>query len=135
MEDPATAPAEPAGGEEPAPSFARRVVDPVNSVVWFAMDACWMGKLEWPAYAFAALAVGTGVWLLLLGRRQERGVLFADLGLSCWIAMNTIWLVSDLNSRPTPFAVTVPLAALGAVFIGIAVWRAEDVRRLRLGGR
>ncbi|HVK15087.1 MAG TPA: hypothetical protein VM597_40485, partial [Gemmataceae bacterium] len=62
------------GAEEPR-SFVKRVVDPVNSITWFLMDALWMCKLAWPAYIFAALTVVTGVWLLVLGWRQRRGLL------------------------------------------------------------
>ena len=124
-----------AGGEETAPSFAKRVVDPLNSVAWFTMDALWMCRLAWPAYAFAGLTVVTGVWLLVLGWRQRRGVLLADLGLNCWIAMNTVWLVSDLNGRPTPLAFAVPLAVLGAAFLAAAAWYSQDFRRLRIRGR
>ena len=116
-------------------SFANRVVDPVNSITWFLMDALWMCKLEWPAYAFAALTVATGVWLLALGRRQRRGQLLADLGLNCWIAMNTVWLVSDLNGHPTPLAIAVPLAVAGALLLAVAAWHSQDVRRLRISGR
>ena len=124
-----------AGGEEPARSFAKRVVDPLNSVAWFTMDALWMCKLAWPAYAFAGLTVVTGVCLLVLGWRQKRGVLFADLGLNCWIAMNTVWLVTDLSGRPTPLGLTVPLAVVGAAFIALAAWHTQDFRRLRIRGR
>lgn len=136
MEEPAAPRAEPsAEGEEQARSFAQRVIDPLNSVTWFTMDAFWMGKLAWPAYAFAGLTVVTGVWLLVLGWRRKRGLLLADLGLNCWIAMNTVWLVSDLSGRPTPFAVTVPLAVVGAAFIAVAALHSQDVRRLRVRGR
>lgn len=123
------------GGEAPAPSLAKRVVDPLNSVTWFTMDALWMCKLAWPAYAFAGLTVVTGVWLLVLGWRQKRGILFADLGLNCWIWMNTVWMVTDLSGQPTPLGVTVPLAVVGAGFIALAAWCSQDVRRLRIHGR
>jgi hypothetical protein len=123
------------GSTEPAPSFAKRVVDPLNSFAWFTMDALWMCKLEWPAYAFAALTVATGGWMLLLGWREGRGVLLADLGLNCWIAMNAVWLVADLNSRPTPLAFAVPLAVVGAGFLAAAFWHSQDFRRLRIRGR
>ncbi|HVK17980.1 MAG TPA: hypothetical protein VM533_13610, partial [Fimbriiglobus sp.] len=106
-----------------------------NSITWFLMDALWMCKLAWPAYIFAALTVVTGVWLLVLGWRQRRGLLFADLGLNCWIAMNTVWLVADLNGYETPLGVAVPLAVVGGVFLAIAAWYAQDVRRLRIHGR
>lgn len=120
---------------EPTPSFAKRVVDPLNSIAWFSMDALWMARLEWPAYVTAGLTVVTGVWLLVLGWRQGRGVLFADLGLNCWIAMNTVWLVSDLNGYSTPLALAGPVAVLGAVFLALAAWHSQDVRRLRIHGR
>ena len=120
--------------EAPAP-FAKRVVDPLNSFAWFTMDALWMCRLEWPAYVFTGLTVVTGVWLLALGWRQGRGVLLADLGLNCWIAMNTVWLVSDLNGRPTPAAFAVPLALLGAAFLAAAAWYSQDFSRLRIRGR
>jgi hypothetical protein len=136
MPEPEPSPDEPVADNQHHPrSFAARVVDPLNSVTWFTMDLFWMCKLAWPAYVFAALTVATGMWLLILGWRQKRGVLFADLGLNCWIAMNTIWLVSDLNSRRTPLEVTVPLAVVGAVFIAVAARRAQDFRRLRIYGR
>jgi len=124
-----------AEGEEPGPSFAKRVVDPLNSVTWFTMDALWMCKLAWPAYTFAALTVVTGLWLLVFGWRRKRGVLFADLGLNCWIAMNTVWLVADLSGRQTPFEVTVPLAVVGAAFIAVAACCGQDVGPLRIHGR
>jgi hypothetical protein len=120
---------------EPTPSFAKRVVDPLNSVAWFTMDALWMFHLEWPAYVFAGLTVVTGLWLLALGWREGRGVLLADLGLNCWIAMNTVWLVSDLNGHPTPLAFAVPAVALGAIFLAAAAWHSQDFRRLRIRGR
>ena len=45
--------------------FSRRVVDPANSVAWYAMDGFWLARLEWPAYvataAVAAAAVLSGV--------------------------------------------------------------------------
>ena len=116
-------------------SFAKRVVDPANSITWFLMDALWMCKLAWPAYACAALTAVTGVWLLVLGWRQKRGLLLADLGLNCWIAMNTVWLVADLNGHPAPLGVGVPLAVVGALLLAAASWHAQDVRRLRVHGR
>ena len=84
---------------------------------------------------FAGLTVVTGVWMLVLGWRVGRGVVLADLGLNCWIAMNTVWLVADLNSQSPPLVFAVPLAILGAGFLAAATWRSQDYRRLRIRGR
>jgi hypothetical protein len=120
---------------EPSPPFAKRVVDPLNSIAWFTMDALWICRQEWPAYVFAGLTVFTGLWLLGLSAREGRGAVFEDLGLNCWIAMNTIWLVLDLNGRQTPLAVAVPVAILGGVFLIVAACHSQDVRRLRIRRR
>lgn len=117
---------------EPTPPSSKRVVDAVNSAAWFGMDALWMSGLEWPAYAAAGLTVATGVLLLILGRRQDRGELFADLGLNCWIGMNTIWMVADLTGHELPLGLAGAVAILGAAFIAAAAWHSQDLRRLRL---
>lgn len=120
---------------EPTPAFSKPVIDPLNTLAWFAMDACWLAKLPWPAYCAAGLTVVTGVLLLVLGRRQGRGEVFADLGLNCWIVMNTVWLVHDLNGRETPRAFAAVMAALGAGFILAAARHSRDLRRVRVFAR
>jgi hypothetical protein len=88
-------------GQKPTSMFSKPVVDPANTAAWFTMDALWLAKFEWPAYAAAAVTVLTGILLLILGRREGRGAVYADLGLNCWIVMNTVWLIHDLNGRDT----------------------------------
>src|SRR5690349_18922753 len=120
---------------EPNSSLTKRVADPLNSVAWFTMDALWVCRLEWPAYFFAGITVVTGFWLLALSWRVSAGAVFEDLGLTCWIVMNTVWLVLDLNGRSTSVAFAVPVATLGAIFLIAAACHSQDVRRLRIRGR
>jgi hypothetical protein len=117
---------------EHTPVFSKPVIDPVNTLAWFVMDACWLAKLTWPAYLAAGLTVVTGLVLLVLGRREGRGELYADLGLNCWIVMNTVWLAHDLNGRETPRAFAAVMAALGVGFIVAAARHSRDLRRLRI---
>ena len=35
---------------EPTRWWSKAVIDPVNTVAWFSMDALWLAKLAWPAY-------------------------------------------------------------------------------------
>ena len=114
------------------PMFSKAVIDPINTAAWFTMDALWLAKLEWPAYAAAALTVLTGVMLLILGRREGRGALYADLGLNCWIVMNTVWLIHDLNDHDTPRSFAAVMGALGAFFILAAARHSQDLRRVRI---
>lgn len=126
-------PAGPPAASGPAARwFSKPVIDPLNTVAWFAMDACWLCRLTWPAYLAAGLTVATGLLLSALGRREGRGAVYADLGLNCWIGMNTIWLLHDLNGRETPRAVAAVLGGLGAVFVVAAARHSQEVRRVRV---
>ena len=117
---------------EPTPVLSKPVIDPLNTAAWFVMDAFWLARLEWPAYVAAGLTVATGVLLLVLGRREGRGALYADLGLNCWIVMNTVWLVHDLNGLETPRAFAAVVGTLGAGLIVAAARHSRDLRRVRI---
>jgi hypothetical protein len=114
------------------PLFSKAVIDPINTAAWFTMDALWLAKIEWPAYAATAVTILTGVLLLILGRREGRGALYADLALNCWIVMNSVWLLHDLNDRDTPRAFAAVMGGLGAVFILAAARHSQDLHRVRI---
>src|SRR4051812_10460647 len=100
--------------------FSRRVVDPANSVAWFAMDALWLAQLAWPAYAATGLTLVTGAALLFLNRRKAER-LDDDLALNAWMWMNALWVISDLGQLPTLRYVAMGVAALGAVLLANAI--------------
>ncbi len=112
--------------------FSRRVVDPVNSVAWYAMDGLWLAQLAWPAYVATGLTLATGGMLLLLDRRRGRR-LNDDLALNAWMWMNALWLISDLGGRPVLRYVALAIGGLGAVLLANAV-RPSKGRREALSG-
>jgi hypothetical protein len=116
----------------PTPMFSKAVIDPVNTATWFLMDAMWLSKFDIAAYIASACTVVTGVLLFILGRREGRGAMYADLGLNCWIVMNTVWLVHDLNGKETPRAFAAIVGLLGAFFILAAARHSQDLRRMRI---
>jgi hypothetical protein len=79
-----------------AARFSRRVIDPVNSVAWYAMDGLWLAHLAWPAYLATGLTLATGGTLLLMDRRRGQR-LNDDLALNAWMWMNALWVISDLS--------------------------------------
>ena len=102
---------------KPAPSFSRRMVDPVNSFAWFGMDGFWLAQLAWPAYLATGLTLASGACLLLLNRRRGQR-LNDDLALNAWMWMNALWVVSDL----TPGLDGAPVAVLdGSATNGLAL--------------
>ena len=103
-----------------AARVSRRVVDPVNSVAWYAMDGLWLAQLAWPAYAATGLTLATGGMLLLQDRRRGRR-LNDDLALNAWMWMNALWVVSDLGGLPTLRYAAMTVGVLGAVLLANAV--------------
>jgi hypothetical protein len=118
---------------KPAAAFSRRIVDPVNSVAWFAMDGLWLAKLDWPAYVATGLTLLTGAILLLMNRRVGQR-LTDDLALNSWMWMNGLWLVSDLSGHDGLRHGAMAVGGLGAVLLAVAVWpsRAGEDGSIRL---
>ncbi|GIW87211.1 MAG: hypothetical protein KatS3mg108_1535 [Isosphaeraceae bacterium] len=101
--------------------FARRVVDPVNSVAWFAMDGLWLAHQPLPAYLATAAALTTGALLLTTNRRFGRR-LKDDLALNAWMWMNALWLVSDLGENPALRLAALVVGGLGVALLVVALW-------------
>ena len=124
-----------------AAEFSRRVVDPVNSVAWYAMDGFWLAQLSWPAYVATGLTLATGGVLLFLNRRPGQR-LNDDLALNAWMWMNALWVVSDLGGLPLLRSIALAIGGLGAVLLANAVRPSKAhrealrrFRKLRVTGR
>lgn len=119
--------------------FTRRVVDPANSVAWFAMDALWLLQLEWPVYVATGLTLATGAALVFLNRRRAER-LEDDLALNAWMWMNGLWVVSDMGEMPRLQYAAMAAAAIGAVLLANAIrpskrsrGRIQRLKKMRLG--
>ena len=114
--------------------FSRRVVDPANSIAWFAMDALWLAQLAWPAYVATGLTLLTGATLLFLNRRRAER-LDDDLALNAWMWMNGLWVISDLGQFPALRYAAMGVAALGGVLLANAIRPSKrsrgKIRRLK----
>ncbi len=124
-----------------AARFSRRVVDPVNSVAWYAMDGLWLAHLTWPAYVATGLTLASGLTLLLLDRRPGQR-LDDDLALNAWMWMNALWVVSDLGRLPTLRYAAMAVGCVGAILLANAVRpsrthreRLRRFRKMRTTGR
>ena len=111
-----------------AAGFSRRVVDPVNSVAWFAMDGLWLAQLAWPAYVATGLTLATGGMLLILDRKRGQR-LNDDLALNAWMWMNACWAISDLGGLPVLRHVAMAIGGLGAILLANAVRPSKTRRR------
>lgn len=110
-------------------AFSKRIVDPVNSVAWFLMDALWLAQVAWPAYVATAVTLTTGALLLFLDRRRNQR-LNDDLALNAWMWMNALWLISDLGALPRLRYIALGIGGLGAIFLANAMRPTKRHRKM-----
>jgi hypothetical protein len=119
---------------QPPAKFSRRVVDPVNSLAWFAMDGLWLAQFAWPAYIATGLTLATGGMLVLFDRRGGSR-LDDDLALNAWMWMNAAWVISDLGGLPRLRYFALAIMVVGALLVLNAVRpdraQPETPRRLK----
>ncbi|WP_165223920.1 hypothetical protein [Aquisphaera insulae] len=114
----------------------RKLVDPVNSVAWFAMDGFWLAQLPVPAYVALVVTLSTGGLLFLWSRRRDE-----DLALNSWMWMNAFWMVSDLNEYEALRKAALAVGCVGGLILAISLRPSNrrrkplrHFRRIRLGG-
>lgn len=110
--------------ERPFP-IRKEVLDTVNSISWFLLDAFWMLDMRSAAYVFLPPTILTGLFLLYTDKR--RPILFINLAINCWIWMNTLWMLSDMEANSTYLAYARSLFVLGVFFILIAAFTSKSL--------
>lgn len=115
-------------GEAKLQRLARHkdVLDSVNSLSWFLMDACWMTGFFPAAFVVSPFVVLSGVLLCLIDRRPA--FVAINLGILCWIFMNLSWMISDVRDREAWLFASRCFFLLGALSIGAAVYLSKNLR-------
>ena len=110
---------------------ARRLVllETTGSLLWFLMDGCWMLGLGGPA---RALALPTLAAHGLAFRYTERSAveLAVTGSVNCWVLMNVLWMVGDLEGRPDLLAWAQAAFAAGLALLLLAAVRARATGEL-----
>lgn len=98
---------------------SKDVLDTVNSVAWFLLDACWMLGAPQVGYCFVLPTVGTGLLLLYIEKRPS--VICINLAINSWIWMNLLWMMSEIHDVPALLTAARAFFGLGVIFIFAAI--------------
>jgi hypothetical protein len=111
------------------------VLETIGSLSWFLMDGCWMLGLGGAAYTLVPPTLALH-WAAF--RYTERSVVEMSVtaSVNCWVLMNVLWMVADLDGRsallvPARLAFAAGLALL--LLAGLRARAAGDLLRSALG--
>lgn len=104
---------------------SKDVLDTVNSVTWFFMDASWMLQMKEISLMMIVPTILTGIILCYIEKR--RNVTFINLAILCWICMNVSWMFADIHGVASYLTIAKALFCLGVLFIFSAIGSSEKL--------
>lgn len=104
---------------------SKDVLDTINSVCWFFMDASWMLQVKEISIAMIIPTVLTGLILVYMEKRKSHT--FINLAILSWICMNVSWMFSDILAIPFYLTLAKALFTLGLLLITGAIVSSENL--------
>lgn len=101
-------------------------LDTANSLTWFLADGFWMIDAVNVGFIFMGFTIISGACLMYIDKRKD--VLFINVGLMCWIFMNTFWMLSDVSDSESYLFKSQICFFAGLVFIAIAATISKSLR-------
>lgn len=112
------------------PVVSKDVLDTLNSLAWFFMDACWMAGFPTIAKAMAPFVLLTGIWLTMIEKRLQ--VVLINLAIVSWILMNVAWMFSEMKEfqhAKTYFLLSSKIFLVGGLLhVALAVAFSKNVK-------
>lgn len=110
--------------ERPFP-ISKDVLDTLNSVCWFFMDASWMLQIKELSVLMIAPTILSGIILCYIEKRKTHS--FINAAVLSWICMNVCWMFSDILAIPSYLAVAKILFVLGIVFLIASIVTSNNI--------
>jgi hypothetical protein len=104
---------------------SKDVLDSVNSVSWFLMDACWMLQAEKISVMMIVPTILSGIFLVYIEKRVS--VTFINLAILSWICMNVSWMFSEVLNLSSYLVMAKTFFGVGCLFILLAVIKSNSV--------
>lgn len=104
---------------------SKDVLDTINSVSWFFMDASWMLQVREISIAMIIPTILSGLFLCYIEKRKSHTLI--NFAILCWICMNVSWMFSDILAIPFYLMMAKILFFLGVSFIIAAIVTSENI--------
>jgi hypothetical protein len=104
---------------------SKDVLDTVNSLTWFLMDASWMLQMKEISLLMIVPTILTGVILCYIEKRKN--ITFINIAILCWICMNVSWMFADIHAVSTYLLIAKSFFCAGLLFILMAVATSEKI--------
>ncbi len=118
----------------------KEVLDTINSVSWFLLDASWMLEVKEISYLMIIPTIISALILCYIEKRTH--ILLINLAILAWILMNIAWMFSEMYELPHYFMAAKAFFILGLIFIIGAIVKSKNInetfshfKRFRLKSR
>jgi hypothetical protein len=106
-------------------SSTKHVLDTINSLSWFAMDASWM--LGVPEVSLTMIVPTMLSGFLLCFMEKKRSLTLINVAILSWICMNVSWMGAELLGQQAFLNLAKGFFGAGLVFIALAVRSSRNI--------
>jgi FtsH-binding integral membrane protein len=111
---------------EQRPFFiSKDLLDSLNSVSWFLMDASWMLQAEEISIFMILPTVLSGLILCYIEKRRTHTLI--NIAILSWICMNISWMFSEVLELSSYLTIAKVFFVTGCLFVIMALITSENV--------
>jgi uncharacterized membrane protein YczE len=105
--------------------ISKDILDTINSVSWFLMDASWMLQVEQISMFMIIPTILSGIFLCYIEKRKTHTLI--NIAILNWICMNISWMFSEVLDKPEFLLMAKSFFIVGVIFIGLAIYFTENI--------
>lgn len=105
--------------------ISKDLLDSLNSVSWFLMDASWMLQAEEISIFMILPTVLSGIILCYIEKRRTHTLI--NIAILSWICMNISWMFSEVLALSSYLTIAKVFFVTGCLFVILALITSENV--------
>lgn len=102
----------------------KQILETLNSLVWFAMDAAWM--LEWKEVSTALIVPTFLSGLILCFQEKKTSLTLINVSVFSWICMNVTWMLSEMYTKDNYLLMTKVFMMAGIICMALAMYLSNN---------